>query len=100
MFLLKIPKYPVLRIIMVGRELQDHIIQPSTQNYQNHPKTPSQNDTSRCLLNTFTSRDVDSTTSGSSLFQWLSTLGVKKNSNILPEPPLVQLEALPSCSFS
>lgn len=82
MFLLKIPKYPVLRIIMVGRELQDHIIQPSTQNYQNHPKTPSQNATSRCLLNTFTSRDADSTTSGSSLFQWLSTLGVKKNSNI------------------
>lgn len=78
MFLPKILKYPVLRIIKVGRELQGYIIQPSTKNYQNNPKTLSPNATSRCLLNTFTSRDADSTTSGGSLFQWLGILGVEK----------------------
>lgn len=38
MFLLKIQKYPVLRIIKIGRDLHDHLIQPSILNYHSHPK--------------------------------------------------------------
>lgn len=77
MLLLKIPEYPVLRVIKIGRDLQDHLIQTSTQNYYNHPKTLSPNTTSRCLLNT--SRDGDSTTSWDNLFQCVSTLREKSH---------------------
>lgn len=80
-------------IIKVGKDLEDHLVQPSTNITH---KTKSLSTTSKLSLNT----PRDSTTFLGDPFQLLTTLSANKLGNFQLELPLEKFEAIPSCPKS